>query len=358
MPLRFCNWGYFLRSPLKHTPEEAVRDMQNHHTNVFVVTGELLPKITYDSNGRLVGEIDWQKHDWILDNLRAQDMFLVAGSPAVPIDGAPVQGSAEWEIAFGAFLPQWIEHLEDRGIGYDRWAFYPVDEPGLLGGALIDRFERYARFYKSIDPKVQLYTDPFKGMTVADLKRVLDLVDILQPNFGAIVNDASRDRIDYLRTTGKTLWTYEAVSRVKDMVGIMPYWHQIWTAWELGLTGVGFWSYCTRAIDLWQGPNPNNNEWEMVYQGKGHPVPSTRWQAIRIGIEDYARLWRLRETIEATRKAGFKDEADDSDRRLEKIAVEARENSWDPAYVATLRRELVETTVSLRWLMTGAQGQG
>ena len=347
MPVRFCNWGYVLRSPLKHAPGEAIRDMQDHHTNVFVLSGELLPKITYDSSGHLVGEIDWQKHNWILDNLRAQDMFLVAGSPVVPAEGAPGHGSAEWERAFEAFLPQWIEYLEDRGVGYDRWAFYPVDEPGLLGGALIDRLDRYARFYKSIDPKIRIYTDPFKGMTVADLKRVLDLVDIFQPNFGAIVNEPSRERIDFLRKTGKTLWTYEAHGMVKDMVGIKYYWQQIWTAWELGLTGVGFWSYCTRPYDLWQGPNPNNNDWEMVYQGRERPVPSVRWQAIRIGIEDYARMWRLRETIETARKAGFKDEANRSAGRLGKITGEARESSWDPALVANLRRELIETTMSL-----------
>jgi len=346
MPVKFCNWGYVNSSPLREIAEEAVRDMQSHHTSVFVLTGDWLPKATYDAQGRLSGDVDWQNHDWILDRLRPQDSVLLTGTPVLPEEGAPGQGSPEWEKAFATFLPRWVEHLASKGLGYDRWAFYPVDEPGLLGGKLIDELERQARYYKQIDPNAQVYTDPFKGMTVADMKRVLDLVDIWQPNFGTVVSEPSRERVNFLKSTGKPVWTYEAAGGVKDMAGVAYYWQVIWTAWELGLTGVGFWSYCTRPYDLWQGPNPNGADWEMVYQGATRPVPSIRWQGIRIGIEDYARLWRLKQRAADARHAGFSEWAERADRLLRDVAAEARSSWWNPALVAKLRRKVIELTCS------------
>ncbi len=346
MPLRFCNWGYVNSSPLRDLADAAVKDMQDHHTNVFVLTGDWAPRAVYDRTGRLT-EVDWQKHDWILDRLREQDMFLFPGSPVVPAEGCPSVGTPEWEKAFEAFLPVWVQHLSTKGFGYDRWALYPVDEPGLLGGKLIDDLERYARFYKRVDPRVQVYTDPFKGMTVADMKRVLNVVDIFQPNFGTVVSEPSHERIDFLRMTGKAIWTYEAAGRVKEMIGIAYYWSLIWSAWELGLTGIGFWSYCTRPYDLWQGPNPNGNDWEMVYQGSQHPVPSVRWQAIRIGIEDYARLWRLSRAISRARAMGRKAHATKAERTLRKLVQRAHDAQWNPAVVAGIRRALIDLACQL-----------
>jgi hypothetical protein len=346
MPVKFCNWGYVNSSPLRDIAKEAVLDMQSHHTSVFVLTGDWLPRITYDAQGRLLSGVDWQAHDWILERLRPQDVVLLPGTPVLPEEGAPGQGSPEWERAFATFLPRWVEHLASKGLGYDRWAFYPVDEPGLLGGKLIDELERYARYYKSIDPNVQVYTDPFKGMTVADMRRVQDLVDIFQPSFGTVVSEPSRERVNFLKSTGKPVWTYEAAGGVKDMAGVAYYWQVIWTAWELGLTGVGFWSYCTRAYDLWQGPNPGGGDYEMVYQGATRPVPSIRWQGIRIGIEDYARMWRLKQRAADARQAGLGEWAERADRLLAAAAAEARSSGWNPAVIAKLRRKLIEMASS------------
>ncbi|HOT37401.1 MAG TPA: DUF4091 domain-containing protein, partial [Candidatus Latescibacteria bacterium] len=278
--------------------------------------------------------------DWILDRLRPNDMMLISPGGLHPAPDAPGSHTPEWERAFSQYLPLWVNHLAEKGFGYERWAFYPVDEPGLLGGKLIDELEYQARLFKRIDPRVQVYTDPFKGMTVADLRRVLDVVDIYQLSFGSVLTEPSRERYNYLKTTGRTLWTYEAYGGVKDMVGVKYYWEMIWTAWELGLTGVGYWSYCTRGVDLWQGPNPNNNDWEMVYGGARTPVPSVRVQAIRIGIEDYARMWAVQNAAETARNAGDMNRSKMLAEALEEIVRAARDSEWNPVHVASLRRKL------------------
>ncbi|OQB42119.1 MAG: Outer membrane protein assembly factor BamB [Candidatus Latescibacteria bacterium ADurb.Bin168] len=338
MPVRFCNWGYPHSSPLRDIEEATIRDMQAHHTNVFVITR--LPKVAYDNAGNLQGEVDWSEHDWILDRLRPTDMMLISPGGLHPASDAPSSHTPEWERAFSQYLPLWVTHLAEKGFGYESWAFYPVDEPGLLGGKLIDELEYQARLFKRIDPRVQVYTDPFKGMTVADLRRVIDVVDIFQLSFGSVLTEASRERYNYLKTTGKTLWTYEAYGGVKDMVGVKYYWEMIWTAWELGLTGVGYWSYCTRGVDLWQGPNPNNNDWEMVYGGARVPVPSVRVQAIRIGIEDYARMWAVQNAAETARIAGDVNRSEILTEALEEAVRAARNSKWNPVQLASLRRTL------------------
>jgi hypothetical protein len=269
-------------------------------------------------------------------------MMLIAPGGLHAAEGAPRDRTPEWEKAFAEYLPQWVRHLAEKGYPYERWAFYPVDEPGLMGGRLIDDLEYFARLFKRIDPKIQVYTDPFKGMTVADMRRVIDVVDIHQLSFMSVLTEPSLERVNYMKTTGKTLWTYEAGGGVKDMVGVEYYWKIIWTAWEFGLTGVGYWSYCTRGIDLWQGPNPNNNDWELVYGGATAPVPSVRVQAIRIGLEDFARLWMLNRAILHATAAGSTDRADKLKALLSETTTQARDSRWDPAKVASLRRRVAE----------------
>jgi hypothetical protein len=274
-------------------------------------------------------------------------MVLLIGGTPVAAGGKTDEDSPKWTRALHSFIPLLVKRFAEHGLDYDRWAFYPVDEPGLFGGRLINILERRARSYKSADSKVQVYTDPVRGMRLGDIKRVLPLVDIFQPNFNGIVKKTTRERIDFLRGTGKTLWTYECAGGVKDMVGVSYYWEPVWTAWELGMTGVGFWSYCTRPYDLWQGPNPRENDWELVYQGESGPVPSVRWQAIRIAIEDFSRLHRLRELAGRAGDAGLESEAVEVEDLIEDVVKRARKRSWDPELVSRLRKRLIEKTVIL-----------
>ncbi len=340
MPVHFCNWGYVWSNPqMRLMQDAAIHDMQTHHTSVFVLTGEKVPKVLYDSSGKLVGDVDWSGLDWMIDRMRPTDFFLIHSPGIAPKEGVPGPLSEPWTKALQLFLPELVKHLAERGFGYERWAFYPIDEPGLLGGKLVYLLEDYARTYKQIDPNVQVYTDPFKGMTVADMERSLDLLDIYQMNLTAVLTEPSRERPDFLADKGKLLWVYEAGGNVKSMVGIEYYWKLIWLAWEFNLTGVGYWSHSTRQPDLWQGPNPNNNDWEMVYAGADVPVPSVRWQAIRIGIEDYVRLWRLRACARSSDAEGSGRE---TLRRIDEIVAEAHDCRWDPTVVARYRRELIE----------------
>jgi hypothetical protein len=212
-----------------------------------------------------------------------------------------------------------------------------------MGGILIEKLERIARYVKGLDSNVRFYTDPFRGMTVADHKRMVDVLDIVQPaQYGVVLSDNS-DRIDYLRTTDQTHWIYEARAGVKQFVEPTYYWEQIWTAWEIGFTGIGYWTYCTTGFDLWEAAA----DYVLVYQGAKGPVPSKRWQAVRIGIEDYARMHRLRDAIETARQTGAGDLADKAEARLSEVVSEAKAAQWEPGLVAQIRNEVIDVTLEL-----------
>jgi hypothetical protein len=214
-----------------------------------------------------------------------------------------------------------------------------VDEPGIRSGALIDILERYGRAVKAVDPRVQIYTDPYRGFTVVDYERLRDVLDIVQPTQYYVVLSENTDRVDYLQTVDHTRWIYEARADVKDEVTPEYYWCQVWTAWRLGFTGVGYWTYCTTGYDLWDA----QADYVMVYMGANGPVPSARWQAIRIGIEDYARLARLRDAI-ATAPG---DRAEHAKRRLGEVVAEAEAARWDPGVMARIRREITHLAMEL-----------
>jgi hypothetical protein len=342
MPLKFCNWSHGYRTHFAHAQGAAMADMHDHHTSVF--TGTPTIRVTYDAEGNLVDNTGWDEQDEFLSKMRPQNILLYHGLRLSPTEGALGEFSDAWKKAYATFLPQWVEHLRQLGFGYERWAFYPVDEPGLRGGVLIDKLERIARFTKGLDSNVRFYTDPFRGMTVEDHRRLADVLDIVQPALYGVVLSENTDRIDFIKTTDQVHWIYEPRARVKEEITPAYYWEMIWTASEIGFTGIGYWTYCTTRYDLWEAAA----DWVLVYQGAKGPVPSRRWQAVRIGIEDYARLARLRDAIGSARDAGRIDAADRAEQRLDEIVTEAKATRWDPGVVARIRREVIDLTLKLQ----------
>lgn len=339
MPLHFCNWGYGFMTKFEHCQEAALEDMQDHYTSVFPSLP--LPRFVYDSSGKITEWPSWDQFDWYLDRMRPQNVILLPAYPLAPEKGNAVPHSPAWQRAFAEMLPVLVKHLSEKGFDYDRWAFYPVDEPGIRSGSLIAELERYARFVKGLNPKARIYTDPYRGMTVEDHKRLVDVVDIVQPTQYYVVESENTDRIDYLKTTDQEHWIYEARAGVKDDIEPTYYWEQIWTAWEIGFTGVGYWTYCTTGFDLWEA----EADYVMVYTGAEGPVPSARWQAIRMGIEDYARLARARDIAKRARVAGDIATADRIEKRLKRFVKEAKQSLWDPAVIAKIRQKLIDIAV-------------
>ncbi len=295
--LRLCHWGYVHSSVLSDQPDAALADQVAHGTNVFV--GTHCPRAKFDKDGRLVGEIDYAAHDAYVRRHAPHGIILFHGWP---LTGPAKPFSPTWKKAAVAFLRAWVKHLAELGVGYEGFAFYPVDEPGLREG-LVDTYLDYAKVAREADPKIQMYTDPVGGANLADLKRMAPYVDIWCPNRRGYLMGLGAEKLTFIKSTGKTVWMYECEGNVKHQSPLAYYRGQAWLAWHQGLTGIGFWNYCV-------GPDPwyEKGEYTMIYQGDG-VVPSKRWEAVRDGIEDYSMLCVLKRAADAAEKAGVAPQA-------------------------------------------------
>jgi len=301
-PIRLCQWGYVHRSVLKDQPEEALRDQVEHGTNVFVATAAFAPPAEFDREGRLVSGPDFSAHDRYVRKHSPHGIILFFAYQS-RLKGPAEPFSPTWRKAYKAWISAWIEHLKGLGLGYEDFAFYPIDEPGLREG-LVDRFIGYAQPIREVDPKALIYADPVGRASLHDLKRMAPYVDIWCPNRRGYLLHQGQEKLAFLKSTGKTVWTYECDGNAKHQSPLGYYRAQAWLAWYRGLKGIGFWSYCTSRYDPWYVPE-GGADYLLIYQGRG-VVTSKRWEAVRDGVEDFSMLWKLQRALEdAARKPGL-----------------------------------------------------
>lgn len=289
-PVRLCLWGYVQTSRLKDYPEEAFRDNVAHGTNVFVADSEYAPVANFDMQGNLIGEIDFGKHDIYVKKHASDGMILFCGYQG-GLKGPAEQLTPVWLKAYKTWIKAWLGHLKDLGVAYNQYAFYPVDEPGLSVG-LVDLFIALAKAIREVDPQALIYTDPACRATMEELKRMSPYVDIWCPNRSGYLLKEGLDKLAYLKSTGKTVWTYECMGNAKHQSPLGYYRAQAWLVSHYGLTGMGFWSYCTSSADPWFTPE-GTADYLLIYQGNG-VVSSKRWEAVRDGIEDFGILNELK----------------------------------------------------------------
>jgi outer membrane protein assembly factor BamB len=309
--LHNCGWGYVHSSMLKDYPAEALADQVAHGTDVFV--GLFYPKAQFDAEGNLVGEIDYREHDAYVKQHAPHGIILFCGYQGA-LQGPAAQGSEAYRKAHVQWLRAWVKHLAELGVGYDGYALYPVDEPGLSKG-LVEAYLGMARLAREADPQIQMYTDPVSGITEDELRQMLPHVDIWCPNRGGLVLDKKNEaKLDIIKGSGKPVWMYECDDNAKHQPPLGYYRAQAWLAWQHQMTGIGFWSYCTSQDDPWFVPKLRY-DYLLVYPGNG-VVSSKRWEAVRDGIEDYGMLRLLSQKLAARNAAAKADDVAAANRLL------------------------------------------
>lgn len=292
--LRLCHWGYVHSSMLKDYPDEALADQVRNGTNVFV--GLFYPQAQYDEQGALTGEIDFSAHDEYVKRHAPNGMILFFNYQHA-LKGPGGLESEAYAKAHVQWLRAWVAHLRAMGVGYDGFALYPVDEPGLSDG-LTERHVQLGKLAREADPEIRLYTDPVGRVTEDELRAMLPYVDIWCPNRNGLILDASNAaKLEIIKKSGKTIWIYECDHNAKHQSPLGYYRAQAWLAWHHDMTGIGFWSYCTSQDDPWFIP-ALRHDYLLVYPGDG-VVSSKRWEAVRDGVEDYAMLGALRKKVES-----------------------------------------------------------
>ena len=308
-PLGLCHWGYVESSVLKDQPEAAVADQVRHGSSVF--TASKAPKAKFDAKGNLVGDLDFAEHDAYVNQYAKYGIILFQGFDSSLTGPSPIF-SPEWNKAAVVYLRKWVDHLKARGMSYGDWAVYTVDEPGLREG-LVDIHINLGKVIREADPKILIYTDPVGDASLDDLRAMAPYTDIWCPARGGIVNKPDQSKLDFIKSTGKAVFTYECQGNVKHRSPLGYYRGQAWLAWMHGFKSLGFWTYCTSTFDPWF--NSGEAEYLLIYPGEG-VVPSRRWHAVRDGIEDHAMLTLLRSAAEQAAGEGRAAKAVEASRQL------------------------------------------
>jgi hypothetical protein len=168
--------------------EAYMADMKSHYVNHAYVHPDPLPRLAVDSSGKLA--TDYGELDITLDGYAPLDaqrfiFFWAANTFLEPTGdwaashpesvGRPQFMSEPWKQLFRQWLNEWVAHLKDRGIGYDRFVMHPYDErsgPEVLA---------VLKLIEEVDANIQT---AFNGTihTAQDVEKFAPHVDVWIPH--------------------------------------------------------------------------------------------------------------------------------------------------------------------------------
>jgi outer membrane protein assembly factor BamB len=276
----FCGWH--------NTSEKGVlEDMLSHGMNVFT-DGSAVP-VVYDVVGNILSA-----------DYTALDSYMVTHAPEgtamfhsfVHLKGPAEQYDPVWSKAYDAAIKQFAAHILELGFDYDDYAYYPVDEPGLLDGPLVERFMLLAPLVRNADSNIRIYTNP--GVMPLEWLAGMDpFVDIYSPGYSGVWHDDPdvADLRQIMHEGDHELWTYTCADNAKHLSPLGYSRAQMWGSFNDGHTGGGMWTYSSgNGENDWH----TTTDYNLVYRGVDGPVPSKRWEAVRDGTEDYSMLMALK----------------------------------------------------------------
>ncbi len=282
--MRLCCWANYSRA--------AVKDLLAHGNTVFTCS---LPPVKMTREEPLKLEIDFSLLDELTESMKGFDVYLL-------MSGIPQLGVPSEEAAYVPRLKQYLDevfqYLAARGITEDNVALYPFDEPGGHGWDTVNKYIAFAKQGLKARPGLKFYVNG--GGDVAMFEAFNEIAAIWCPGYYILSEDVPL--INFLRKSGKLLWTYDcgySYSRpiganIKTINVAAQYRLPAMYAFTLGGTGIGYWCYNV-GPSMW---DPIELEYPLVYQNEdGTPTSSRRWEAVRESMEDTRILIALREKL-------------------------------------------------------------
>jgi outer membrane protein assembly factor BamB len=269
---------------------ETISDLNEHLQTVWTRIG--LPPAQANEIGEIVGELNWQGHDQIVLKIK-QIQKILYSSPVTPRfpEGTTVTTDLKLK-AQKNYAREMLKHLRHIGLDYADFAFYPIDEPGLVGG--VEDYVEVARNIKAVDPNFLVYTDPAGGITVEMIQQMSDVTDVWQPDIGT-VEALGKPYLEAMRKGNKEVWTYTPPGDARITKPLGFYRALAWMAFHWDMQGAGYWVYYS--ADLWASRPENEPDYGSVAFDGRSLLPSRRWEATRDGIEDYNMLCLLRDGL-------------------------------------------------------------
>lgn len=283
--MRLCCWASY--------NEDAVRDLLAHGNTVFTAS---LPPVNVSEGNTPTLVVDFAELDRFVTPMKGYDVFLLMGG--IPTLGVPVKDE-RYVSLFADYINQVIEHLTALGIGETQLALYPYDEPGGHGWDTVNDYITFARQGLKAHPGLKFYVNG--GGDLPMFEAFNEITSIWCPGYSMLAENTSE--MNFLRSTGKTLWSYDCAYTYSRPIGANTKSINVTGQYRLAplftfsfdATGLGYWCYNV-GPSMW---DPITDEYPLVYVNpdKSHTT-SRRWEAVREGMEDTRILIALKNQLE------------------------------------------------------------
>lgn len=267
----------------------TVADLNEHLQTIWYQIP--LPSAQADAAGNIVGQLDWTLHDEILTEARQVKRILYSGLPVPRFPKGTEVTDALRLTAQRNYARLLVEHLRTLGLDYENFMFYVEDETGLHG--TIEHFVERARAIKAVDPKLQVYANPWESIDIEKIEGMWPYADFWQPGMETI-EFLGPEYVAAMRRGNKPISTYTPPGNCRVLRPLGFFRAQAWLAYHWGIEGGGWWVYHWGTDLFATHPTKDPDYGAVNYDGRAL-VTSRRWEANRDGIEDFNMLTLLNE---------------------------------------------------------------
>lgn len=273
--LNSVNWGYLDSKPIADRKNEAIQDLVAHHTNVIVVPPQYQPLVNP------ANDPDFSSFETYLSMHRGASkviLFMAYSTTNRLTAGGTLQYmDTAWKNAFKKWYSGALRAAAKSGFKEGQIYLYPFDEMSTKEMKL---FIPLATWAKSEIPGIKFY---------ATLDKIESLEALPYLDIAQLHN--SEDLLKKSPATNTELWIYDTKGPAKSLSPYSNYRLLAWKAFQSGYKGIGFWSYADASGSTWDDFDGNSFDYAVIYEGDGKTIISSRrWEAWRMGIEDYELL--------------------------------------------------------------------
>lgn len=285
--LNAVNWGYLNFDLISDRKEQAVQDLLSHHTKIMVIPPSYLKGANQKETADLSDFI--RLENYLKAQKGATRVILGLGlgtDKHTTVSGLYPFLSERWKVGFSKWYVNAILAARRSGFSENQLYLYPYDE---MGGQQIDDFVRFAGWLRGSFPSAKLYATLGEAtLATKGWEKILPYLEIAQ----AFNEDMFRTGHPF---KGEP-WIYSTQGPSRSLSPYTYYRLMSWKAFLYGYRGVGFWSYADTDVNdnpdsSWDDANRGARDFGVIYRGDGKSIVSSRrWEAWRMGIEDYELL--------------------------------------------------------------------
>lgn len=326
-------------------PDLAAKDLAEHYTTAMEFP--YIPSVVFNPDGSIKSkDFKGGRHDRWMKAYASQNITLAlfwegfykrfpvvnnGKREVLPFIGPDNRLTPEWSNAYVNLLKAWLDFAKSQGFGIEHFQMWAMDElasrdefanpPGTKVKIGIDIYDLTRKHFPDLPLMVTAgnYTLP------QDIRAYVGHVDIVNQAWPMPEKlfkwtpKGYKPREEFLNNTlsflkeipSLTLGSYRVDAGKKESVLASGRAYPLCAA-GLGFSGVGTWAYnCSRGL-TWDDTDKGLLDYIMVYDGtEEHPlnrrynvtgeliVPSIRWEAMRMGIQDAKILLWLKSQANA-----------------------------------------------------------